>query len=141
MRRLNLADDKQQSFFTDKPSHACVRSCSVLCCPLVNDCHLLAGFCNFYLPLSHCTFSMRRIPSNYRVHIWYGKSRMAGLQSGRMMIDSVVWVQCYSFHYEIVHKVQHKRNIFSFHDMSRFFCGQVTTAALGTDAAPYSHQV
>jgi len=31
----------------------------------------------------------------YRVHIWYGKARMAGLQSneGRMMIDSVVWAQ------------------------------------------------
>jgi len=29
------------------------------------------------------------------VDIWYGKTRMAGLQSGegRMMIDSVVWAQ------------------------------------------------
>jgi len=35
------------------------------------------------------------IPSSYRVHIWQGKTRMAGLQSGegRMMIDSVVWAQ------------------------------------------------
>jgi len=32
---------------------------------------------------------------SYRVHIWYGETRMAGLQSGegRMMIDSVVWAQ------------------------------------------------
>jgi len=32
---------------------------------------------------------------SYRVHIGYGKTRMAGLQSdeGRMMIDSVVWAQ------------------------------------------------
>jgi len=35
------------------------------------------------------------LPSSYRVHIWYGKTRMAGLQSrkGRMMIDSVVSAQ------------------------------------------------
>jgi len=35
------------------------------------------------------------IPSSYRVHIWYGKTRTAGVQSreGRIMIDSVVWVQ------------------------------------------------
>jgi len=39
--------------------------------------------------------SMMGISSSYRVHIWYGKTRMAGLQSGegRMMIDSVVWAQ------------------------------------------------
>jgi len=38
---------------------------------------------------------MTGIPSSYRVRIWYGKTRMAGLQSGegRMMIDSVVWAQ------------------------------------------------
>jgi len=32
---------------------------------------------------------------SYRVHIWYGKTRMAGLQSdeGRMIIDSVIWAQ------------------------------------------------
>jgi len=43
-----------------------------------------------YLPLSHVTPS---IPN--RVHIWSGKTRMAGLQSGedRMMIDSVVWAR------------------------------------------------
>jgi len=35
------------------------------------------------------------IPFSYRVHIWCGKTRMAGLHSreGRMMIDSVVWAQ------------------------------------------------
>jgi len=35
------------------------------------------------------------ISSSCRVHIWSGKTRMAGLQSGegRMMIDSVVWAQ------------------------------------------------
>jgi len=66
--------------------------CAVKCCPLVNDCDLLAGFSNFYSPLFHATTS---IFSSYRVHIWYGKSRVAGLQSGesRMMIDSVVWLQ------------------------------------------------
>jgi len=38
----------------------------------------------------HLTPSVTKIPSNYQVHIWYGKTRMAGLQSGegRMMIDS-----------------------------------------------------
>jgi len=35
------------------------------------------------------------IPSSYRVHIWYRKTRMAELQSGKgcMMIDSVIWTQ------------------------------------------------
>jgi len=35
------------------------------------------------------------IPSSYRVYIWYGKTRMAALQSGEdhTMIDSVVWAQ------------------------------------------------
>jgi len=38
---------------------------------------------------------MTGITTSYRVHIWYGKTRMAGLQSGEdsMMIDSVVWAQ------------------------------------------------
>jgi len=33
--------------------------------------------------------------SSYRVHIWYGKTRIAGLQSGVgcIMIDSVIWTQ------------------------------------------------
>jgi len=45
------------------------------------------------LPIPHP--SMRGISSRYQVHIWCGKTRMAGLQSGegRMMIDSVVWAQ------------------------------------------------
>jgi len=66
--------------------------CSVKSCSLVNDCDLLAGFSDFYLPLSHL---MPSIFSSYRVHIWHGKTRMAGLQSGigRMMINSVVWVE------------------------------------------------
>jgi len=48
-----------------------------------------------HLPLSDLTPSMREISSSYRVHIWYVKTRMAGLQSreGRTMIDSVVWAQ------------------------------------------------
>jgi len=48
-----------------------------------------------YLPLYHSTLSMRGIPSSYRVHIGYEKTKMAGLQfgEGRMMIDSVVWTQ------------------------------------------------
>jgi len=34
-------------------------------------------------------------PSGYQVHIWYEKTKMAGLQSGEghMMIDSVVCAQ------------------------------------------------
>jgi len=63
-------------------------------CPLVNECHLISGF-SFFLPLSHFTPTKSGIPWSYRVHIWCGKARMAGLQSGegRMMIDSVVWAQ------------------------------------------------
>jgi len=40
---------------------------------------------------SHMASSMRGIPSSYRVHIWYGKTRMAGLQSdeGRMMTQYI----------------------------------------------------
>jgi len=71
--------------------HADIPYCAVKSCPLVNDYDLLAGFSDFYLPLSYLTPSLRRIPSSYRVHILYGKTRMAGLQSGEghMMIDSV----------------------------------------------------
>jgi len=38
---------------------------------------------------------MRGIPPSYRVRIWCGKTRLAGLQycEGRMMTDSVVWAQ------------------------------------------------
>jgi len=61
----------------------------------MNDCDLLAGFSDFSMPFSYLLPSMRRIPVSYRVYICYGKTRMAGLQSGegRMMIDSVVWAQ------------------------------------------------
>jgi len=60
------------------------RLCTPNSCRLVNDCDLLAGFCDFYLPLSQVTPS---ITSSYRI-IRYEKTRMAGLQSGegRMMI-------------------------------------------------------
>jgi len=39
--------------------------------------------------------SVMGIPSSYRVHIWYGKTSMAGLQAGkgRMMINLVVRAQ------------------------------------------------
>jgi len=56
---------------------------------------LLARFSDFHLSLSHLTPSVRGIPSSYRVHSWYRKTRMAGLKcrEGHVMIDSVVWVQ------------------------------------------------
>jgi len=41
----------------------------------------------------HLTPSVRGIPSKNRVHIWYEKTRTTGLQSGRMVIDSVIWAQ------------------------------------------------
>jgi len=64
-------------------------------CPRVNDCDLLAAFYDFYLPIFHLMPSMRGITLSYRVHIWRGKPRMAGLQSGegRTMIDWVIWAQ------------------------------------------------
>jgi len=64
--------------------------CAVENCPLVNDSDLLAWFCDIYLPLSHLTPSVRAIPSSYRIRIWCGKTRMAGLKSGdgRKTIDS-----------------------------------------------------
>jgi len=42
-----------------------------------------------------CDALSEEILWSYRVHIWYGKTRMDGLQSrkGRMMISSVVWAQ------------------------------------------------
>jgi len=36
--------------------------CAVTSYPLVNDCDLLAGFSDFYLPLPHLTPSVRKIP-------------------------------------------------------------------------------
>jgi len=52
-------------------------------------------FATFTYSLSYLTPSMRGIPASYRVHIWYGKTRMAGLQSGagHTMITSIVWAQ------------------------------------------------
>jgi len=60
----------------------------------VNDCDLLAGFSDSPTPLPFDAVS-EGDPSSCRVHIWSGKTRMAGLQSGegRMTIDSVVWAQ------------------------------------------------
>jgi len=51
--------------------------------------------CNFLLTTFPFDTVSEEIPSSYRVHIWYGETRMAGLQSGEglMMIDSVVWAQ------------------------------------------------
>jgi len=48
----------------------------------------------FPTPLSSDVLN-KGIPLSYRVHIWHGKTRMAGLQSGesRTMINSVVWAQ------------------------------------------------
>jgi len=100
---MHTVDSTRSSAVT---SNCPVLGHDVMCCPLVNDCDLLAGFCDlqraayrldfsdFYLPLSHFTPSMRKY-LYYQFHIWYEKTRMAGLQSGegRMMIDSVVWAQ------------------------------------------------
>jgi len=82
-------------FLTQNATKHSFPCCAVKSCPLVNDCDLLAGFFEFYLPLSHLTPSVREIPLSYRIHIWYGKTRMAGLQSGEghMMMNSVIWVQ------------------------------------------------
>jgi len=44
--------------------------------------YLLVVFSDIFLPFFHLTPSMRKVSSSYRVHIWYGKTRMAGLQSG-----------------------------------------------------------
>jgi len=58
----------------------------------VNDCDLLAGISDFYLSFFHST---PWIPLSHRVHIWYGKTGMAGAQfgEGRMKFDSVIWAQ------------------------------------------------
>jgi len=91
-----MFNDTKSSAVADKPPNACARRCCAINnCPVVNDCDLLTGFSDFYLPISHFTPSMRGIPSSYRVHIWYGTTRMTGLQSGEghMMINSVVWAQ------------------------------------------------
>jgi len=91
----NLNIPTRSSAVADKPPDACAgQCCAVKSCPLVNDCDYWPDFPT-YLPLSHLMPSMREIPSSYRVHIWYGKTRTLRLQSGegRMMIDSVVGAQ------------------------------------------------
>jgi len=82
-RHENLLDN------TTKHNFPC---CTIKSCPLANDCNLMVGFSKFYQPLSSLMPSMRGIPLSYRVHIWYRKTRTAGLQSGESctMIDSVV---------------------------------------------------
>jgi len=57
--------------------------------------HATARITNVLIAYSHyLTPSLSEIPSSFRVHIWYGKTRMAGLQiqsgNGRSMISSVV---------------------------------------------------
>jgi len=93
-----IETQEAQLSLTNRPTlvHADAKTCSThRSCPLVNGCDLLDEFFDFYLPFFHMMPSMRGIPSSYRVHIWYEKTRMAGLQSGegRIMIDSVVWAQ------------------------------------------------
>jgi len=49
----------------------------------------------FVTYFQHLMPSVSGTPLSCRVRIWYGETRMAGLQSGesRIMIDSVVWAQ------------------------------------------------
>jgi len=49
---------------TNRPTfvHANVPCCAVKSCPTVNDCDLLAGFSDFYLPFSHLSPSVRGFP-------------------------------------------------------------------------------
>jgi len=70
---------------------------AVKSCPQVSDSKIFARFPNFYLSLSHLTPSMNGIPSSYRVHIWYGKTRMAGLESAdeAQYIDVTDRQQCH----------------------------------------------
>jgi len=104
-------DQTSSSAVAEKPTDACARRCcAVKSCPLVNDCDLLAGCCDSQsftrgqlfglifrlLPTPQPIWRPQwRISSSYLVHSWYGKTRMAGLQSCKRctMIDSVVWVQ------------------------------------------------
>jgi len=76
-RTVSWWKQEAQLSLTNRPKfvHADILCCAVKSCPL--------------------TPSMRGIPSSYLVHVWYEKTRMAGLQSGegRMIIDSVVWAQ------------------------------------------------
>jgi len=78
----------RSSAIADKPhQRLCTPRCAVRSCHLVNDCDLVAWFSD--LPISHVTSLMRRIPFIYRIHIWYGKTTIAGLQSDEAstMID------------------------------------------------------
>jgi len=62
----------------------------------------------------HLTPSVMGIPSRYRVHIYCGKTRVAGLQSGEgsMLIDSVVWAQFVNVTDTQPHKQPRRHNKF-----------------------------
>jgi len=94
MNKIGLQHKKLSSRW-QTARRSCTPCCAVRSCPLVNDCDLLAWFFDFYFPVFHSTPPIKEIPSSYRIHIWYKKTRMAGLQSGegRMMIDSIVLAQ------------------------------------------------
>jgi len=93
--------EQKPAAIADKPPDACVCRCSMLCCQKLpsDKWHNWLQFIGriFRLLLTPLPFdaSVTGIPSSCWVHIWYGKTRMPGLQSGkgRMMIDSVVWAQ------------------------------------------------
>jgi len=75
-----------RSSIADKPPNAS--------CPLAND--WIIGRIFRLLPTSLPFDALNEgVPLSYQVHIWYRKTRMAGLRpgEGRMMIDSVVWAQ------------------------------------------------
>jgi len=74
--------------------HVDVPCCAVRSCPVVNDNDSLAGFSDVYPPLPFDAFNEGDLLELSGL-FWCGKTRMAGLQSGKglMMIDSVVWAQ------------------------------------------------
>jgi len=82
----------KSSAIADKPPGAYIR-CTVL--PSGERLRFTGLILRLLPTPSHLTPSMRVDPSSCRVHILYGKTRMAGLQSGAgcMMIDSVVLAQ------------------------------------------------
>jgi len=69
-RRSITPRNAKSSAVADKPP--------MLCCQQLDS--ILAGFSDLYLPLSRLAPSVRGIPSSYRVHIWFEKTRTAGLQ-------------------------------------------------------------
>jgi len=66
-RRVSQVHSERQEAqlsLTNRPTpvRADVPCCAVKCCPLVNDCDLLAAIFDFYPSLSHLTPSMRGNP-------------------------------------------------------------------------------